>query len=229
MENKRLEAIINLIDYNKSVIDVGTDHGLVPLYLGKNGISEDILATDISSKSLSKLEERLTPDLRKVIKTQVTDGFKGLEEKPNQIAIIAGMGGVNIIEILKASEGFVSNLDYLILEPNIGSEKLRAYLNENSYKILKEDLVFDKKYYEILKVTKGKDDEYELSRIYFGKGPVEEKNPILREKLALEYPKNLAFRDEILKNSKTKKGLDILEERIRAMEEVLRKWKLESF
>ena len=54
-DKKRLLDIISLIDKNKKVIDIGTDHGLVPLYLAKNGISKEILATDISEKSLDKL------------------------------------------------------------------------------------------------------------------------------------------------------------------------------
>ena len=32
---KRLEKIANLVEEGKSVIDIGTDHGLVPLYLAK--------------------------------------------------------------------------------------------------------------------------------------------------------------------------------------------------
>ena len=75
-DKKRLMEIVNIIDSGKSVIDVGTDHGLVPLYLAKNEISTDILATDISAPSLQKLEDKLDDDLRKIIKTRVTDGFK---------------------------------------------------------------------------------------------------------------------------------------------------------
>ncbi|MDU5535891.1 MAG: SAM-dependent methyltransferase, partial [Anaerococcus sp.] len=48
-DKKRLMEIVNIIDNDKSVIDIGTDHGLVPLYLAKNEISNDILATDISA------------------------------------------------------------------------------------------------------------------------------------------------------------------------------------
>ena len=61
---KRLEKIANLVEEGKSVIDIGTDHGLVPLYLAKNEISNDILATDISKKSLQKLEDKLDENLK---------------------------------------------------------------------------------------------------------------------------------------------------------------------
>lgn len=80
-DKKRLMEIINIIDSGKNVIDVGTDHGLVPLYLAKNEISNDILATDISAPSLKKLEEKLDENLSKTIKTKVTDGFKDIEKK----------------------------------------------------------------------------------------------------------------------------------------------------
>ena len=52
-DKKRLLDIVKILDKNKKVIDVGTDHGLVPLYLAKNNISKDIIATDISKPSLS--------------------------------------------------------------------------------------------------------------------------------------------------------------------------------
>ena len=35
---KRLEKIAKLVVEGKKVIDIGTDHGLVPLYLAKNEI-----------------------------------------------------------------------------------------------------------------------------------------------------------------------------------------------
>src|SRR5690625_163677 len=111
---KRLKEIANLIDYGKSVIDIGTDHGLVPLYLAKNKISDDILATDISEKSLQKLESRL--DNKEIIKTKVCDGLDGISIKENQVAVIAGMGAVTIIDIIKKNIDKVRKLDYVICE-----------------------------------------------------------------------------------------------------------------
>lgn len=55
---KRLEKIAKLVDEGKKVIDIGTDHGLVPLYLAKNEISKEILATDISKKKPSKTRRK---------------------------------------------------------------------------------------------------------------------------------------------------------------------------
>lgn len=230
MNNKnRLLEIIKLIDKDKIVIDIGTDHGLVPLYLAKNNISKEIIATDISKNSLKKLEDQLDQNTKKIITTLVTDGFNGLEIKNNQVAIIAGMGANTIIDIIKTNIGFARSLDYMVIESNIANEKLRKYLNDNNFTIIEDFLVYEnKKYYDIIKVFSGKDKEYDLSEIYFGKFNIDKESKLLKEKLKNEYPKNLKFRENILKNSKEKEGLSIIEERIRAIEEVYEKWKLKK-
>lgn len=228
-DKKRLMDIINLIDYGKNVIDVGTDHGLVPLYLAKNNISSNILATDISAPSLKKLEDQLDDDLSKIIKTKVTDGFKGIEREDNQIAIIAGMGGNTIVEIIESSMQFAQNLDYMILESNIATEKLRLFLYNNNFEIMRDFLSFENgKYYDILKVKYGNKKEMKISDIYYGFENIENKSQLLVEKLLIDRKKNQIFRENIIKNSKNNDGLDKINERLEAIDEVYERWKLED-
>lgn len=218
---KRLEKIANLVEEGKSVIDIGTDHGLVPLYLAKNEISNDILATDISKKSLQKLEDKLDENLKKIIKTKVCDGLDKVEVKENQIAIIAGMGAVTIIEILNKNIEKVRKLDYVICEGNIGNEKLRKFLNENNFYIDKDFLIKDgRKHYDIIRFKNGKDRKLSLGEIYFGKFVYQDFNPLLKKRLDQIYRKNLKFKENIEKFSENKEGLDLIEERIKAIEEV---------
>lgn len=218
---KRLEYIANLVDEGKSVIDIGTDHGLVPLYLAKNEISKDILATDISKKSLQKLEDKIDENLKKIIKTKVCDGLDKVEVKENQIAIIAGMGAVTIIEILNKNIEKVRKLDYVICEGNIGNEKLRKFLNENNFYIDKDFLIKDgRKHYDIIRFKNGKDRKLSLGEIYFGKFIYQNFNPLLKKRLEQIYRKNLKFKESIEKFSENKEGLDLIEERLKAIEEV---------
>ena len=228
-DKKRLMDIINLIDYGKNVIDVGTDHGLVPLYLAKNNISSNILATDISAPSLKKLEDQLDDDLSKIIKTKVTDGFKGIEKEDNQIAIIAGMGGNTIVDIIDASIEFAQNLDYMILESNIATEKLRLFLYNNNFEIMRDFLSFENgKYYDILKVKYGNKKEMKISDIYYGFENIENKSQLLVKKLLIDCKKNQIFRENIIKNSKNNDGLEKINERLEAIDEVYERWKLEN-
>lgn len=218
---KRLEYIANLVDEGKSVIDIGTDHGLVPLYLAKNEVSKDILATDISKKSLQKLEDKLDENLKKIIKTKVCDGLNNVEIKENQIAIIAGMGAVSIIEILNKNIKKVRRLDYVICEGNIGNEKLRKFLNENYFYIDKDFLIKDgRKHYDIIRFKNGKDRKLSLGEIYFGKFIYQDFNPLLMKRIDQIYKKNLKFKENIEKFSENKEGLELIEERLKAIEEV---------
>ena len=228
-DKKRLLDIISLIDKNKKVIDIGTDHGLVPLYLAKNGISKEILATDISEKSLDKLRSALDSDTEKIIKTKVTDGFKGISKKEGQVAVIAGMGANTIIDIIEASMDFAQNLDYMILASNINTEKLRLFLVENNFEIINDFLSFEnKKYYDIIKTRFAKASPLSLSETYYGKDDIKNKSQILKDKLKIDRRKNQKFREDILAKSKDKKNLGRIDERLKAIEEIENIWKLEN-
>lgn len=228
-DKKRLMDIINLIDKGKNVIDIGTDHGLVPLYLAKNGISEDILATDISEKSLEKLKLALDEDTKKIIRTKVTDGFKNIKKTHNQIAIIAGMGANTIMDIIKDSLDFARNLDYMILASNINTEKLRIFLSENDFEIINDFLSYENdKYYDIIKTSYKKGKKLNLAETYYGKDDIKNKSKLLQEKLGIDYKKNMAFKKDILEKSQDKNALLRIDERLKAIEEIENIWKLES-
>lgn len=228
-DKKRLLDIISLIDKNKKVIDIGTDHGLVPLYLAKNGISENILATDISEKSLDKLRMRLDDNLRRIITTKVTDGFVGIEKQDKQVAIVAGMGANTIIDIIEKSLDFAKNLDYLVLASNVNTEKLRTYLVDNNFEIIKDFLSYENnKYYDILKVRFGNAKKLTLAETYYGKDDIDTKAALLVEKLAIDYKKNQEFRKDILNKSNDLKSLSRIDEKLKAIEEIRNIWKLEN-
>lgn len=227
-DKKRLLDIVNILDSNKKVIDVGTDHGLVPLYLAKNNISNDIIATDISAPSLQKLIDRLDDNLRKVIKTKVTDGFKGLESSDNQVAIIAGMGANTIIEIIEESIDFAKKLDYLVLASNVNTYELRQFLNQQGFYIDKDFLSYEnKKYYDILKVYYGKKQELAFEEYYYGLTDIEKRNDLLKEKLAIDKEKNQGFLKEIKEKSQDEKASKKIIDRLLAIRKVEERCKFE--
>lgn len=228
-DKKRLLDIINILDSNKKIIDVGTDHGLVPLYLAKNKISTDITATDISAPSLQKLVDRLDDDLRKIIKTRVTDGFKGLESEDEQVAIIAGMGANTIIEIIEESLDFAKNLDYMVLASNINTYELRHFLNDHGFYIEKDFLSYEnRKYYDILKVYYCKKQNLSFEEYYYGKTDIENKTSLLREKLAIDKGKNQGFIKEIKEKSQDEMAIKKITDRLKAIEKVEERCKFEN-
>lgn len=157
----RIEAIASLVDNDALVVDIGTDHAYLPIYLYENDITKNIVASDISSNALlfakSNLEKH---NLRGKIKLVVSDGFKNLDECFD-IAIISGVGTETIKKILD-NEVLPNKL---ILSSHKNVSDLREYMFKIGYKIEKEIIVYENNiYYNIIKYVKGKDilSKYDL-------------------------------------------------------------------
>ncbi|WP_300408159.1 class I SAM-dependent methyltransferase [Lagierella sp.] len=177
MSQDRLQEIVDFVDNNSIVADIGTDHGLVPIYLSKNKVSKKIIGVDISEKSLYKLQSKIENNyVYDNIETRVSDGLKALKPFEVDTIIISGMGGILISKIISESISIAKSANTLILQGNNNIEHLRKFLHENGFVIVDESDVYEKdKYYQILKVKCGlevydNDLEYEFGRILINKG-----------------------------------------------------------
>lgn len=175
--SKRLNKIAELVDFGASVIDVGTDHGYVPNFLCENKISSDIIATDISKNSLEKSIE-LTRELgnEKFVRNILANGI--VDENRDNI-IIAGLGGIQIAEIIANSIEIAKSSKKLILQPMQKTNILRRELNNMGFEIFDEEIIYeDERYFEIIlakfsnKIDKGLKGE----DFYFSKKLIEKKS-----------------------------------------------------
>lgn len=157
----RIEAIASLVDNDALVVDIGTDHAYLPIYLYENDITKNIVASDISSNALLFAKNNLEKhNLSSKIKLVVSDGFKNLNECFD-IAIISGVGTETIKKILD-NEVLPNKL---ILSSHKNVSDLREYMFKIGYKIEKEIIVYENNiYYNIIKYVKGKDNlsKYDL-------------------------------------------------------------------
>lgn len=189
--SKRLKAIVNFVKRGSSVCDIGTDHGYIPVYLVKKGISDMVIGTDISRGSLNKIINLIKREkLEKYIDARLGDGLDILKDHEVDTLIIAGMGGVLISEILEDGKD-IEGIEHFILQPMVGSKELRKYLEKNHFKIIDEDLVFEEgKYYEIISAIKGEQNVEKEIYYEISKKLIEKKHPILKE--FVEYKKSKA-------------------------------------
>lgn len=157
----RIEAIASLVDKDTLVVDIGTDHAYLPIYLYENDITKNIVASDISSNALLFAKNNLDKhNLSSKIKLVVSDGFKNLDGCFD-IAIISGVGTETIKKILD-NEVLPNKL---ILSSHKNVNDLREYMLKIGYKIEKEIIVYENNiYYNIIKYVKGKDNlsKYDL-------------------------------------------------------------------
>lgn len=167
---QRLEAIKNRIKPDGRVIDVGTDHGMLPVYLIESGIARHVTATDINPDPLDKAR-RLAADygVTDSIDFILTDGLVGVSPDADTV-VIAGMGGETMIGILDAAPWIRGRGVQLILQPQSKQRELTVWLGENGYDIIGGSLVRERdKYYVIIEVSPAepprRPDEYYILRL----------------------------------------------------------------
>lgn len=156
----RLQTIANLIPKNQVVADVGCDHGKILEYALRHKDAIFVYGSDISAKSVQKTTQLLTNKKFDNFVTLQSDGFEqyNIADKANiTVAVIAGMGGREIIhilqELLQAKEQFGA-LQKMILQPQNSTKSLRVFLQENNFKIEYDKKIKDKHmFYDVLSVV----------------------------------------------------------------------------
>ena len=141
----RIKEIYNLIDYDASVADIGTDHGCLPVYLAQSGHARKLIASDISADSLSAAR-RLSKkhNVSNLIEFIVSPGLDGVEPNSVDTIVIAGMGGETILNILNNAPWTKNNKIKLILQPQSKIGLLCRFLYDNEYEIRKTISVPDR-------------------------------------------------------------------------------------
>ena len=163
--NKRLEEIFSVIPECKVFADIGCDHGLMTKAMLESGKCDSAIISDVSAKCLLKAQELLKDYIDGGrVTSVVSDGFDNLP--PCDLALIAGMGGEEIVSILTKAD-FLP--DKLVLQPMKNADKLRRIAISLGYAI-KRDYVFYTGgiFYDLITLEKGEDflteDEAEFGR-----------------------------------------------------------------
>lgn len=143
----RLKRLADEVQQGDRIADIGTDHGLLPIFLYENHIAEKVILCDINAGPLEKARENILihgasgmTDLRR------GDGLSPLEPGEVDTIVIAGMGGMLIAEILDCQREVAMSCARLVLQPRNAPDKLRKWLVTNDYRIVKESLVREGKY-----------------------------------------------------------------------------------
>ncbi len=177
---KRIEKLRDAVKFvgdslKKQIIvaDIGTDHGYLAEELSKQDYVQKVLASDISSKSLSKLEKVINLHKLTNIDCFVGDGLEPI--KKADVSVIAGVGGWEIIKILgtqnKQDDGKIK-CDYFVLQPAQNVNELRIWLFENKIKVLKDYMIFDAdRFYPIIivDVSKKQRNRKSIFNIWLGR------------------------------------------------------------
>lgn len=147
--SERLHCLLNEVSYTERLIDVGSDHGHVAAFALENKKAGYVIATDIHLSPANRTKEYLAiQGLSEMSDVFCTDGLAGITLNIGDTVIIAGMGGLEMISILRNAlvlhGGFFPEGVRFILQPQRSLEELRGFLSESGYPIEKEILCFDR-------------------------------------------------------------------------------------
>ena len=155
MLNTRLQTILDILPEVQSVVDVGTDHCLLPIAIKQKYPSMEVAAADVAKGPLASAQKQLQDHNIEDIQLYLSNGVHSID-KQYECVIVAGMGANTMMEIMEQDLQYCKNCKYLILQANKDVDLLRKWLNEHDFSIVNERMVFDYKYYQILVVTNGK-------------------------------------------------------------------------
>lgn len=183
MLSPRLEVLARQVPVGSKVADIGTDHGLIPVYLAKNNISTKIIATDISAGSLQKAKDLVKKEnLEHIIETRLGSGLQAVTPGEVDTVMIAGMGGLLIGHILEEGSGVLKSVSKLILQPMHSSEPVRRLLVKQGFAVDHELLVKDGSFiYEVIVAQPGDQEVADDIQYEIGFKFMENKDPLFKK------------------------------------------------
>ena len=208
----RLLSAAAFVRPGDAVIDVGTDHAYLPVYLIKAGIASRALATDINEGPLKNARETVAANgLEGLITTALANGLEGAEAFHADTVMICGMGGELIADIMDRAPFLRDPHVRLILQPMTFGDHLREYLLSHGFRILDEALSTDNKklYTCICAEYDGITREYDEIETMVGRHNLEKKDAPLRGAFLTREIRRL----KVIAQGKESGGLDATEER----------------
>lgn len=156
----RLFQLAQWVPQGSRFVDVGTDHGYLPLWLLQEGRISSAIATDLNQGPLqhaksTSLDVGIPLDLR------LCDGLQGVTPEEVDTIAIAGMGGITIAQILTQWFALYSTVfkssrwnGSFLLQPMSTPEDLRRCLQQLDLVIQREQTVLEgEKCYTLLFVS----------------------------------------------------------------------------
>ena len=211
-----MKVIFNFIkDKNyKTIYDVGTDHGFLPINLVQNNYSGQIWATDINQKIITKLKKKVADYPQ--IHCLAMDGLKKINQKVD-LVIIAGLGTGTILKILENDNPLIQ--EYALQTQN-KPIIIRKWIQKQNFFLSQEKIIKENKYfYHYLFINKKtgvkiKDEQTTT----FGPIMLKNKSREFKSFWLQEKKRKIAVLTQIKDNKKSK----ILTKEIQLIEEILK-------
>lgn len=224
--SQRLTVVAQYLIVGKSMADIGSDHAYLPCYAYLKGIVPYAVAGELNEGpylSAKQLVEKLS--LNTVISVRKGDGLSIVNVNEVHQITIAGMGGSLITSILAEGQSKLKNIERLILQPNVASDRVREWLATNGWRLHAEDILEEGNHiYEVLVAEPGNSDDLYASErekaLLFGPFLMQKKSVVFRKKWQLEYEKTEKLIFELQKASSTEQVEEKINKKKKRLEQI---------
>ncbi|MET3557359.1 tRNA (adenine22-N1)-methyltransferase [Streptococcus rupicaprae] len=178
--SRRLRQVAGFVPQGARLLDVGSDHAYLPLYLLEQGaISHAIAGEVVDGPYQSALKNAQNSPFTAQLEVRLADGLAAFAPADAIDTItICGMGGRLIASILDNGRAKLEGVTRLVLQPNNREDELRNWLSRAGYAILVEEILEEQgKIYEIIVAERGQQDLSDLD-LRFGPFLRQDKSPV---------------------------------------------------
>lgn len=139
MLDERLSLAASLYQPCQLGADIGTDHGLLPCYLLKQGICQRMIFADVSPKALHHAEQQVQRlGVEKQAQLVCADGLDALVQPCGCVSIM-GMGGETLASILVKGADKLQGA-VLVLSAHTDLHLVRQAVQDIGYHFVREEL-----------------------------------------------------------------------------------------
>lgn len=185
----RMKTVADMVVPGSRVCDIGCDHAFVSIYLALHK-AEHVIASDVRTGPCDIAEANIAKwGVKDTVELRLGDGLDTIEAGEVDTIIMAGMGGLLMLDILARGRTVVSTVRHLVLQPQSEVSHVRRYIAENGWRISDEAMVKDAgKYYVVIGVdceTAGDRNIADIDEVYYryGRMLIENRSEVLREYL----------------------------------------------
>ena len=216
------------------VADIGCDHAFVAMHLVKTGVCRKAIAADVRSGPLIIASQNIArEELTTFVEPRLSNGFAAIEPGEADCAVIAGMGGRLICEILDAAGPHMQLGVGLVLSPHVEAELVRRFVLSNGYTITDESMVLDAgKYYNIITAVPASKAEkpvglgfYNAVELKYGKALLDIRSQTLHFYLNKEHGRLMELLNKLLESdadvTTREKRLNEIEAELHLLDEAL--------
>jgi tRNA (adenine22-N1)-methyltransferase len=126
------------------LVDVGTDHALLPIAAVERGIAARAIASDLRAAPLRAARQSvLSSKARERLLLLREDGLSALARDSVDAVSMAGMSGALMVQLCQAAAHVLEGVGQLVLQPNSDAVLVRAWALRHGWHLSQERMVLE--------------------------------------------------------------------------------------